>query len=606
MTVPRARGPLAPTQREAAPCGCTDGMPWSEAADGRLRPRFTCGQLLTDEDLTTMVTWAAGKSRLKRFRAGWGVAYGLEVRCDPANRLGVIVGEGYALSCCGDDIVVCDDQPLNLTEAGRRDDPCARPAPPEDAAERERRRARRELNEAIRQQSGTSGSLTAGAVTAVQKRLGSEGPGSSLDVPTPPPWVDVFVSYTEQDVDLRATLRHTDCASAPECVAAKTREWFTLSWRAGGPPDPADDATTAWCDGYAGSLAVLRRYVEEFGGGSPDWATQRQWLSDWIRGHPPRLFCDLAETVADWTDDELAAGHTEVLLKLVLEAREAYTRQPPPACDNGRGVRLARVYLAQAAKESQLVVVRIDNHPPFRRLLSPAAAPARVGETNIGHLVGARWAEACRRLADLGLRAERRDLQAGTSAADLLAALDCGCDPVVACGNTTTLLLVEFAGDPLQGGRVIGFCGEDDAVRSTDVPPLPSGTSGGRTTEETGSGVPVPIGPEQPPPEGPSAGGGAPSTAPATGGGTATPDQTQRREVDLLTEVDGIGEAIATRLVRNGLTLEAMATVPEEELDDLVVRVARVLAPGSRSRARQWVLEARALARGPAETPGGA
>jgi hypothetical protein len=73
------------------------------------RPRFFDGQLLSADDLTRLERYIIGKNRLhNRYLHGWGVVCGLEVVCDPCKDQ-VIVRKGYALSPCGDDIVVCND-----------------------------------------------------------------------------------------------------------------------------------------------------------------------------------------------------------------------------------------------------------------------------------------------------------------------------------------------------------------------------------------------------------------------------------------------------------------------------------------------------------------
>jgi hypothetical protein len=72
------------------------------------RPRFFAGQLLTEEDLNRLDRYIVGKSKLhNRYLQGWGVVCGLEVVCHPCKDE-VIVRPGYALSPCGEDIVVCD------------------------------------------------------------------------------------------------------------------------------------------------------------------------------------------------------------------------------------------------------------------------------------------------------------------------------------------------------------------------------------------------------------------------------------------------------------------------------------------------------------------
>src|SRR2546427_6668354 len=108
------------------PCGCGATEDVCCRLDCMVQPRFFCGQLLTDQDMMALVGWTQDKLRLARFRHGWGVVCGLEVHCDPKDPEGIIVGPGYALSCCGDDIVVCEDALLSLADVCKEEkDPCA-------------------------------------------------------------------------------------------------------------------------------------------------------------------------------------------------------------------------------------------------------------------------------------------------------------------------------------------------------------------------------------------------------------------------------------------------------------------------------------------------
>src|SRR6266496_2355065 len=71
------------------------------------RPRFFAGQLLTEDDLNRLERYIIDKNRLhNRYLVGWGVVCGLEVLCNPCKGF-VTLTAGYALSPCGDDIVVC-------------------------------------------------------------------------------------------------------------------------------------------------------------------------------------------------------------------------------------------------------------------------------------------------------------------------------------------------------------------------------------------------------------------------------------------------------------------------------------------------------------------
>ena len=80
------------------------------------RPRFFAGQLLTEDDLNRLEQYIIAKNRLhNRYLHGWGVVCGLEVVCNACKGV-VTVKSGYALSPCGDDIVLCADQSVNVCD----------------------------------------------------------------------------------------------------------------------------------------------------------------------------------------------------------------------------------------------------------------------------------------------------------------------------------------------------------------------------------------------------------------------------------------------------------------------------------------------------------
>jgi hypothetical protein len=84
------------------------------------------------------------KDRLhNQYLHGWGVVCGLKVTCHPkcSSKGNVLIEKGYAIDCCGRDIIVCKDDELNIIEkikecqpkpkedeclpgASRRDDKC--------------------------------------------------------------------------------------------------------------------------------------------------------------------------------------------------------------------------------------------------------------------------------------------------------------------------------------------------------------------------------------------------------------------------------------------------------------------------------------------------
>lgn len=108
------------------------------------RPRFFSGQLLTDEDLIRLENYMVEKNKFhNRFLIGWGVVCGLEVLCSNCNG-DVKVTSGYALSPCGEDIVVCADQAVDVCRLIReckrslkKTDDCLAPSAQDDCPETE-------------------------------------------------------------------------------------------------------------------------------------------------------------------------------------------------------------------------------------------------------------------------------------------------------------------------------------------------------------------------------------------------------------------------------------------------------------------------------------
>ena len=102
----------APTKRgECEPCAC----PTCGGLECLCRPRFFAGQLLTDETFKSLDHYIIEKNKLhNRYLHGWGVVCGLEVVCGPCNQ--VTVRPGYALSPCGDDIIVCKETAVDICD----------------------------------------------------------------------------------------------------------------------------------------------------------------------------------------------------------------------------------------------------------------------------------------------------------------------------------------------------------------------------------------------------------------------------------------------------------------------------------------------------------
>jgi len=104
---PHAKAPMPPDP-SCQPCPDCGGL------ECLCRPRFFAGQLLTERDLNLLDHYIVEKHKLhNRHLWGTGVVCGLEVRCAPCDDL-VTVSAGYALSPCGEDIVVCKPDKVDI------------------------------------------------------------------------------------------------------------------------------------------------------------------------------------------------------------------------------------------------------------------------------------------------------------------------------------------------------------------------------------------------------------------------------------------------------------------------------------------------------------
>ena len=112
-------------------CDCCGGLECLE------RPRFFCGQLLSDADLNSAQHYVIEKNRLhNRYLIGTGVVCGLGVYCDKCSECRVTVQPGYAIDCCGNDVIVCESTSFDvcayIDKCLCRRDPCAGGRRPDD------------------------------------------------------------------------------------------------------------------------------------------------------------------------------------------------------------------------------------------------------------------------------------------------------------------------------------------------------------------------------------------------------------------------------------------------------------------------------------------
>jgi hypothetical protein len=126
-------------------CGTVAAIP---AATAFARPRFFAGQLLTEDDLGALTAYVTAKDRLhNRYLFGAGVVCGLWVSCDPCGGATVTVQPGYALDCCGNDLVLACPAPLDVNamirdlRAAQSGQDCGDPCAGQDRQTAQRRAA---------------------------------------------------------------------------------------------------------------------------------------------------------------------------------------------------------------------------------------------------------------------------------------------------------------------------------------------------------------------------------------------------------------------------------------------------------------------------------
>jgi hypothetical protein len=426
------------------PCGCTP-CEGGCVLDCLERPRYFCGQLLTDTDLTALVEWVRGRLGLVRYRDGWGVVCGLEVRCDPRKPSAVEIGTGYAVNCCGSDIVVCKPVVVDLSEACRSpkslcDDPCA--PKPEESTE-----------------TGTEDGV-------------SRDPWDCPDGL----WVDILIDAADEEAGGRPTLTTDGCRRIGSCEASRVRETHHLTVRSPSAADPLLRAEERWAKRYAQCFTALDA------SGVPEDDTTYGQLRLAVERFALDQGCDggcralrwICRTGAPSDDAEVSNDVVQrVRLALLLDCLVAVGRCTCQTCEPGAAVMLARVLVAPgAAGGCPCRVVAVDDAPPYRRPIGHDCPPAALGRVNLGDLIGKRPEGVCLEVSRRGIGVtDIVDVEAG----DALGYLQRAHPPIFGCRHAVHILTVA---DECLGPRVVGFLPAWDK-RLSDTSRL------GDVTEET-------------------------------------------------------------------------------------------------------------------------
>jgi len=333
-------------------CGCGQPPGGCDCDTGCLtRPRFYCGMVLTDDQLNDLEDWVRRRSALHRYVEGWGVVRGLAVRCDPGNPGGVLIGPGYARSCCGDDIVLCADVSLDVCACGPKA-PCC------------------------------------------DDKRAEAGPGAQRAV-------DLYLQYTETPQDPAKVMASCGCGGHDSVQYERVAEGGTVVCVPVADPstDPATLAAEEWGRGYMACSAVVDDYLREMSG-EADTGHQRTWLLGWIdRAGDDALCCIRRSLCRDGLGE---AGASGVLLEIVYALRQRYLETTYGECRCPEGVLLARVWLRD--DKGACTVDCVDALPPYRRVITPPGWPQLPGSVNVAGLIWQRRAVACDQARQLGLR----------------------------------------------------------------------------------------------------------------------------------------------------------------------------------------------------------
>ncbi|HKQ04340.1 MAG TPA: helix-hairpin-helix domain-containing protein [Blastocatellia bacterium] len=352
-------------------CGCSDCMGECCELEYLVQPRFFCGQLLTDQDLNALLEWVKGKTALARYRDGWGVACGLDVHCSagPGKEGFVSVTPGYAIDCCGNDIIVREEAEIDLSKYCLVDEGPCRDRAPMSA-----------------QRSAAQSGTTPGTPGPNLSFGGWEIQQSEVQA------VDLFIGYAETASDARNALAKRACDAVEVCEYTRTHEGYHLYAKKAEHCDhSAERRALDWEEEYGRKLKELFNDLQAISTiGNAKQRVER--LSQWLTSHALHSFSFIREWLCELQrlNEPTAGWFEKMIFWLVQDWRSHYLGCECYGCGPDTGVHLARVWLWRRKDErgrAYCKVIYINPYPPFRRPLQRECWPGRPGYLNVARFI---------------------------------------------------------------------------------------------------------------------------------------------------------------------------------------------------------------------------
>jgi hypothetical protein len=308
--------------------------------------------MVTDQDFNALAEWVDRKSALQRFLHGWGIVCGLEITLDPCDSMSLCISAGYAIDCCGRDLVVCDPICLSLSSqyCSEAKDPCSTLQ--------------------------TAASPETSAVTP------SPGPGADYGVADGIfTWVNIYARYDEQlDRPQRQPSSSSCSPDASVCQYTRVRQVPQICTQAAALVSSASADVEADADD-ARYRTQVKAILEDLK--RPENAGSAAAVRGYLAGAYKRRFgglhhfaflSALAEKVPGALPGSDSASNGRLAFWLLLDWTLSHAAACAQ-CDDVAGVPLARVLVRKDPETRACSIVHIDPDAPWRRPLATSTAP---------------------------------------------------------------------------------------------------------------------------------------------------------------------------------------------------------------------------------------